>query len=64
MPVSEIYKAEICPNCHSYVKMQYTPGGLSYCPKCQYSPILGKVISGTTTSNQNGFVPPCPPKVH
>lgn len=61
MPVQEIPKGPtICPNCQNYVKLHYTPGGLSYCPICQYSPTLNRVVVGTTTTDQHGFVPPFP----
>lgn len=39
----------ICQNCHTCVKYAYTPGGIQYCPNCNYSPKLNGSLIGTTS---------------
>jgi Protein of unknown function (DUF2614). len=55
----------ICPNCHKYGKMVYTPGGIQYCPFCNYSPVLDRVMHGTKAVDQPSIDPtavPHPPR--
>ncbi len=53
----------ICPNCHSHVKYSYTPSGLLYCHKCNYSPTIGRVLFGTTSTDSPQHSVPSAPKV-
>lgn len=55
----------ICPNCHKFTTMMYTPGGIQYCPHCNYAPALGRVMHGTKAVDQPTIDPstiPHPPR--
>lgn len=54
---------EICPSCYQQVNMIFTPGGLTICPRCGYSPTIGKrvrsnispILGGPGVNIRDGF---------
>ena len=49
--VENLMGSVICPNCQCCVKYAHTPGGLMYCPKCNYSPSTARVLFGSTNQD-------------
>lgn len=48
---------QICPGCYQTVRMILSPGGLLLCPRCGYSPTIGRKVVSSMTRSPMAFGP-------